>query len=129
MTARAEEPLPVLELTEAAAGGDAELRRGLREAQRIIFKYPIVSQAVIAALAAEGRRFSETDEGRLWRARLSRSDLYRRGREIWYLGTSGVFGEKSTGVLPSAMVEAFVQAASRLDIESVVDLFTRRRPR
>lgn len=127
MTAHRDGAIPVLELTESPTGGEDELGRLLREAQRLIFKYPIASQAVIAAFVAEGRRFSETAEGQAWRIRLARSDLYQRGKEIWYLGTLGIFGEKSPGVLPSAMVEAFIQATSRLDLDAVLAFLTRRR--
>lgn len=101
---------------------DEELDEALRAAQRLVFKHPIASQAVIAALAREGREFAETPEGALWRERLSRSDLYRKGREIWYLGTIGMFSERDSGVLPSTMVEGFVQAVKSRDLGSLFAL-------
>jgi hypothetical protein len=103
-----------------------ELDHVLRETQRIIFKYPIAAQAVIAAFAAEGRRFAETDEGREWRERLERSELYRRGREIWHLGTLGMFSAHAPGVLPSVMVEGFVRAARSRDLHALLTLLGHR---
>lgn len=101
---------------------DEELDEALRAAQRLVFKYPIASQALIAALSREGRAFAETPEGAVWRERLARSDLYRKGREIWYLGTLGMFSERASQLLPSTMVEGFVQAVKSRDLGSLFTL-------
>jgi hypothetical protein len=109
-------------IVTAPAPSEDELDALLRDAQRLIFKYPIASQAFIAALAAEGRTFAQTPEGMVWRERLARSELYRKGRELWYLGTLGMFSARSSGVLPSVLIEAFVQAVRTRDIASLVTL-------
>jgi len=95
----------------------------LREAQRLVFKYPVASQAIVQAFVAEGRRFARTDEGRRWRERLAASDLLQRGRAVWDVGSLGAFREQPEGALPTVMVDAVVQAAANGDIESLLSIF------
>jgi len=96
---------------------DATLKR-LRDAQLLLVKYPIASQAAFAALVREGRRFAGTDEGQEWKRRLSASPLLARARTLFEGLSGGVVGEDA-GALPSSFVDAFLRTLDR-DLETVL---------
>ncbi|AUX33505.1 MULTISPECIES: hypothetical protein [Sorangium] len=100
-----------------AEAGDAVLER-LRAAQALLVKYPLAGQAAFHALVREGRRFSETDEGRSWKRRLAGSPLLARARTL-FEGLSGGIVSEEGGAVPSAYVDAFVRALDR-DLEGVL---------
>lgn len=102
----------------AAAGGDETLRR-LHQARLLLVKYPVAAQALFAALVAEGRRYAETPEGRVARARLADSDLVRKGRAVFEAVSAGLVSEHE-GPLPSAFLEAFLEATRRDGLEAVL---------
>lgn len=126
MSAPSTEELPMRAVREPDVESDPEIEEIFREMQRLVFKHPIVSQAIISAFAAEGRRFACTPEGQVWLARLAGSDLHRKGRELFYLGTFGMFSERDPGVLPSAMVDGFVRAVKSGDLAAMLSLLTGR---
>lgn len=100
-----------------AEAEDATLER-LRAAQALLVKYPIAGQAAFNALVREGRRFSGTDEGRVWRQRLAGSPLLARARTL-FEGLAGGIASEEGGALPSAYVDAFLRALDR-DLEGVL---------
>lgn len=100
-----------------AEPGDAVLER-LRAAQALLVKYPIAGQAAFNALVREGRRFSETDEGRTWKRRLAGSPLLARARTLFEGLAGGIVSEEG-GAVPSAYVDAFLRALDR-DLEGVL---------
>ncbi|WP_437963107.1 hypothetical protein WMF04_25550 [Sorangium sp. So ce260] len=100
-----------------AEAGDAVLER-LRAAQALLVKYPIAGQAAFNALVREGRRFSQTDEGRGWNRRLAGSPLLARARTLFEGLTGGIVSEEG-GAVPSAYVDAFLRALDR-DLEGVL---------
>lgn len=92
--------------------GDADDRAVeiLQEAQLAMLRHPAAAQAAFRALIAEGRRFAATAEGRRWKARLARSELVRRGRAMWESSAFGMLEENGNSPLPSAFLDALVQA-------------------
>jgi hypothetical protein len=83
-------------------------------------RYPIAAQAAFAALAAEGRRFAQTDEGAAWKERLASSKLVAELRVIWDSLGMTAFVEKPTEALPTFFVDGLVNAASSDDVESLL---------
>jgi hypothetical protein len=82
----------------------------LRRLRRAVVKHPFAAQSIHAALVREGRAFAETEEGRLVRERLLRSEIVTRMRSAWEIVTFGMLAEPTTGGLPSTMAEAFVHS-------------------
>lgn len=117
---------------------DDEAGRLLLALQRAMLKHPVASQALFAALVAEGRAFAGTAEGQAWRRRLAASPLIRRGRMVWDETSLRLLEDDPATVIPSAFVDAFVHAAlmdglepflSRLFGEGVFDDEGSARPR
>ncbi len=99
---------------------DDELAQLLFELRWLVLKHPIAAQAAYRALVAEGRRFGATPEGQRWRERLEGSELVRRGKSIWELGTLGMLDADTERVLPTQLIDAFARAAARRDIEEAL---------
>ena len=72
---------------------------------------------MFAALVAEGRRYAATPEGEAWRARLAGTDLIHRARVVWDVTTLRALEDDPDTLLPTALVDAIVQAARRDDLE------------
>lgn len=100
-----------------AESDDVTLQR-LRAAQALLLKYPVASQAAFAALAREGRRFAETEEGMIWKRRLADSPLVAKARTMFEGLSGGLVGE-GQGPLPSSYVDAFLRALDR-DLETLL---------
>jgi hypothetical protein len=94
-----------------------DLASWLREAQILMVQYPAAAQALFRAFVAEGRRFAKTTEGRRWRDELASSELIRRGRVVWEVGTLNLLEEDGETVLPSKLLDAVVQAAGVAELE------------
>ena len=92
----------------------------LHRASLLLLKHPVAAQAAFAALVAEGRRFAETPEGRRWKAALADSELARRGHALWEGSLLKVLEEQADAPLPTAILEAIVQAASRRDTTALL---------
>jgi hypothetical protein len=88
-----------------------DLSAMLRRAQMLLLQYPVAAQALFRAFVAEGRAFAETPEGRRLRDELADSELIRRGRVVWEVGTLNLLEENPETVLPSKLLDAVVQAA------------------
>lgn len=108
--------VPVIDLGDP----EDELFEALGSAQTAMARYPIAAQALFSALVAEGRRYAKTPEGAALQARLAGSDLIRRGRVLWEVGTLNVLEEHPEGVLPSKVVDALVQASATPDLERML---------
>jgi hypothetical protein len=96
-----------------------ELARVIWQAQVLLLKHPVAARAAFRAVAAEGRRFAETEEGARWKARLAGSELIRRGRSVWEVATLGMVDE-TTRVLPTQFVDMLSYAAGLADLEPVL---------
>jgi hypothetical protein len=112
----ADESVPVIDL------GDPEAERFevLRAAQAWVVEHPVAAQGLFAAFVAEGRRYAATPEGAALRDRVARSDLARRGRVLWEVGTLNVLEEHPEGPLPGKVVEAMAQALATPDLERML---------
>ena len=89
--------------------------------QRLLLMHPVACQAAFTALVAEGRRFADTDEGRGWRDRLTRSDLLRQVRLVFDLSTLGLLEEATSPTLPSSYLDALFMIAAGGDADAVLN--------
>jgi hypothetical protein len=95
---------------------------GLAQLHALLIAYPAASQAVFAALVAEGRRFAATEHGRQWQEALAASPLMAKLRRIFEEVSLNMFEEDSTTVLPSTYVEL---VARSLDAAHLPELIAR----
>lgn len=103
---------------------DDELTAILREAQLLLLRHPLAAQALFRSVVAEGRRFARTEEGQRIGEQLADSELIRRGRVLWEVGTLQLLEEEAPTMLPSKLLDAFVQAANDGNLErSMIGLF------
>ncbi len=114
---------PVFEVRE-----EDGLLAALRQAQRLIVRYPVAAQALFAAAVAEGRAYAATPEGAALRERLKGSELIRRGRVVWEVGTLNVLEEEPATLLPSKVMDALARAASVPDLEPMLTRLFRVHP-
>jgi len=108
--------LPRVELKDPEAAEVALLR----SLQRVLLTHPVACQAAFTALLAEGRRFSDTSEGRVWRARLINSSLLQQARLIFDLATLGMLEERA-GEIPSSYLDALFMAAAGGNADGVLN--------
>jgi len=118
-----DQPLLRIELRDPV---EPEIRL-LRSLQLVLLKHPVACQSAFNALLAEGRRFGETPEGRLWRERLQNSSLLQRARLVFDLSTLGLLEENEIPTFPSAYLDALFLAASSGNIDELMNkMFWRR---
>jgi hypothetical protein len=108
--------LPRLVLTDESA----TLSRLLLEGLHLLVRYPQTARALIQAFVAEGRQYSSTPEGEVWRARLAKSQLVRRGRLIWDAYSLDALLETDTGRLPSAWMDIILAGVANSDLETIL---------
>ena len=108
--------LPRLVLTDESV----TLSRLLLEGLHLLVRYPQTARALIQAFVAEGRQYSSTPEGEVWRARLARSQLVRRGRLIWDAYSLDALLETDTGRLPSAWMDIILAGVANSDLETIL---------
>lgn len=114
-------------LLPAEPGGDEALLARLRRAQLLLLKYPVAVQAALSALVAEGRRFAATPEGARMQTALADSELVRGGRAVWDAMSLRALADDPPTALPSAYLDAFLQAARAPELEALLArLFTDR---
>jgi hypothetical protein len=113
---RRQNELPKLVLRSA----DDPLVDVLRRASRLVLQHPIAAQAAFAALVAEGRRFAGTPDGSRWKAALAGSELVRGARVVWESSVLNVLEDDPDTLLPSVIVDAIVEAASRADLPGLL---------
>lgn len=99
-----------------------ELARVLRITQQLVLQHPAAAQALFAAFVREGRAYAETAEGRAWQARLASSELVRRARVLWDMGTVGLLEDDQDAVLPSKLLDVIVQCGG---VEALEPLMAR----
>jgi hypothetical protein len=98
---------------------DDETITRLRQAQRLLVKYPVAGQAVFAALVREGRQFAKTREGQAWRRRLAPSPQLAQARTLFEGVARGLVADGASP-LPSTWIDALVHALDR-DLEGVLE--------
>lgn len=111
--------LPVASLRAS----DDHLLATLREARWQFLRHPVAAQALFSALVAEGRAYARTPEGRALRQRLAASDLVRDLRVAWDLTTAEILQEDPPSMLPTAFLDALLQAASHPELEDLISRF------
>lgn len=94
-----------------------ELHRQLRQLQYLILRYPVASQALFAALVAEGRQYAATDEGARWAAALTRSPAIERARVVWDVSTLRMLEDDPNTIVPSALLDGFIRAVGVEELE------------
>lgn len=104
----------------AENAGEEDILKLLRAGQMLLVRYPVAARAVIRAFVAEGRRYSQTDEGRKLRESLRGSELMRQGRAVWEGASVGLLDDDSEVVLPSMLLEAVMAAAASHRMESLL---------
>jgi len=104
--------LPVLRLPTP----EDAITQLLRDASSLVLKYPVTAQSIFSGLVAEGRRFASSPEGQAWRDALAGSEFVRRGRAVWEDSVLNMLEDRSDTILPTAIVDALVQALSRVDL-------------
>lgn len=109
------EDVPEFELSD-----DDEVATLLRAAQGAMLRHPAAAQAMLRALAAEGRAFARTPEGAALRERVARSDLVRRGRVVWEVATLNALEEHGETLLPSKVLDAMAKATRARDLEPML---------
>jgi hypothetical protein len=77
-------------------------------------------QAAVRALAAEGRAFAQTEEGRRWKERLREAPLVQRLQTIWEGVSDQAFTADGPEVVPTVLLERLVQVAKRDQLEALI---------
>lgn len=93
----------------------------VRRLQRVLMTHPVAAQAAFSALVAEGRRFAETEEGRVWRERLVQSALLRKVRLVLDLTTLGLLQESRESTLPSSYLDALFMLGAGGETDAVLN--------
>ncbi len=97
------------------------LGTALRRMQQAILLHPVAAQALFLAFVQEGREYARTEEGLAWQTRLDGSELMTRSRVLWDALTVRALEDNPETVLPSAVLEAFVKAASEAGMERLAE--------
>lgn len=84
----------------------------LRELQRGVLSYPEAARALFNVLAAEGRAFASSAEGRSCKEVILRSRLLERAGHVWHAATLWITEEREASALPSALVDAVAAVAA-----------------
>jgi hypothetical protein len=90
--------------------------------QSLISRYPAGARTVLTTLVAEGRRFAATGEGQRWRSALPSSELFMRGRLLWYVGGFDqlVAEPDESSSVPSDWLALVAEALARTDLEALL---------
>lgn len=99
----------------------------LRVVHQGLLEHPIAARAIFAGLVSEGRRYSETHEGRALRERLARSREVHRAALLWRALTMGMLSETAEGGLPSAYLDGLTRLALDPALERVLSRAATRR--
>ncbi len=109
--------LPRLALRDAAE----DRVHVLRSLQALALEHPVAAQAAFSALVAEGRAFADSEAGREWKERLSRSSLLHRARLVFETATLWMLDDEPTGPLPSAYLDAVFMSAGSESMEPMLN--------
>lgn len=96
-----------------------DLAAQLRRSQHAIASHAHTLRAAVAALAAEGRRYAATPEGRRLQAALIDTPLARRGRAVWEALSMQQFDAPVDGS-PSAHIAALLRAVRHPELEALL---------
>jgi hypothetical protein len=99
-----------------------ELVDVVRRAHRIVLRHPVAAKSAYAALAAQGRAFAVTPEGRALRDRLVDSRRLRRASLVWRSLTMGMLDECDPSHLPATYLDNLLRAIDRPDLEQLLGM-------
>lgn len=99
-----------------------ELADLLRSARAAMLKDPVGARALVAFLAAEGRRYAETPTGAMWRDALLASPYLDHLRDLWESVSLDIFDHvDEEDLVPTAWVDMLSDVLnSRPDIEALL---------
>jgi hypothetical protein len=109
--------LPEFELREDLD----DLAIALQHAQRAVLAHPAAAKALMAALAAEGRRFGATPAGTRWRVTLERSRLAHELSAAFDLATLSVTDDEPDAMLPGNLIDVLFTIAERGLTDEIVN--------
>jgi hypothetical protein len=96
----------------------------IQRLQAFVLKHPVAANALFCTLVAEGQAFARTPEGRLWKDRLSRSELIHRARLTLDFPGFSMLEHGEGQIVPSAYLDAvFVLASASRPTEVLNSLF------
>jgi len=98
-----------------------DLAIALQHAQRAVLAHPAAAKALMAALAAEGRRFGATPAGTRWRATLERSRLAHELSAALDLATLSVADDEPNSMLPGNLIDVLFTIAERGLADEVIN--------
>ncbi len=96
------------------------LPRLLRQGQELLLRHPRAAMKLASALVAEGKRFAQTDEGRLWQEQLAANVLIKKGHLVWQAYGLDALLADEPGPLPSDWLDLLLDAIGEADIEQVL---------
>jgi len=99
---------------------EVRLRRLLVQAHTFLMEHPLAARAVFSGLAAEGRAYAKSENGAALREQLRQSSLVRRGALLWNSLTMGMLDDNEPTRLPSAYLDALVEAATTENLEELL---------
>ncbi len=99
----------------------SEIEETLLALQSAVLKHPVATQAILSALTAEGRRYSQTEDGHAKLVALSESDLLQKLWRVWEGTTLWSFNPDESSILPSAYIDALFMSANSKDLETVIE--------
>lgn len=105
-------------MSSGGSNRDDDLDEAIRRLRRVVAAHPEAVRAAMEALAAEGRAYAQTPEGRELSRRLARSEYVSRLRSAWEIVSFGVDGGDARPSLPSSALEAFARAVLQPSFES-----------
>ncbi len=97
-----------------------EALRLIRSLQTAVLKHPSAAQAIFSALVAEGKRYAETENGRVWQARLIDSALFQRAQNVFQSATLWMLEDAAPQDLPSGYLDAVFMAAENPQLETLL---------
>jgi len=107
-------------LPEDLSHDEQRLVEVLHRARRAVFEEPALGQAIASFLVGEGRRFSETDEGRRWLDALRDAPEVERLRRIWEATTLNLLDDDSARGVPPAWVDLLADLTATGRVDGVV---------
>jgi len=90
--------------------------------QSLIGRNPATARTVVTTLVAEGRRFAASGEGQRWRSALPSSELFLRGRLLWYVGGFDqlISEPDESSSVPTDFLAMVAEALTRTDLEALL---------
>lgn len=109
--------IPMLTLKDQ----EKDISEVLKVLQRNVLKHPAAAQALLSSFSAEGRKFSQTEQGRQLQKNLTESELLRRLWRLWEGTSLWMLDPDEVAILPSGFVDALFMSAASDDTELEIE--------